>query len=120
MSTSTNSRRSRESATAVVGSPQSRRPRTKPFNWRRAGAWVLVAIAVVVTLAPFLWMLRTALSSNHSLASNAGNLLPADFSWGAFQRVFGLQSPSRQSPKAVPALTSTSGSTCATRSSSPP
>ncbi|MHC6222189.1 carbohydrate ABC transporter permease [Arthrobacter sp. MMS24-S77] len=91
MSTSTNSRRTRESATAVVGSLQSRR--TKPVNWRRTGAWVLVVIAVVVTIAPFLWMLRTALSSNHSLASNAGNLLPADFSWGAFQRVLGLQSP---------------------------
>ena len=50
MSTSTNSRHSRESATAVVGSPQSRRPRTKPVNWRRAGAWVLVVIAVVVTM----------------------------------------------------------------------
>ena len=44
-------------------------------------------------VAPFLWMLRTALSSNASLASNASNLLPADFSLGAFKRVLGLQSP---------------------------
>jgi multiple sugar transport system permease protein len=65
----------------------------RPFNWRRAGAWTLVVIAMVVTIAPFLWMLRTALSSNHSLAANAGNLLPADFSWGAFKRVLGLQTP---------------------------
>ncbi|UZX04500.1 carbohydrate ABC transporter permease [Arthrobacter sp. CDRTa11] len=65
----------------------------KPFNWGRAGAWALVVIALIVTIAPFLWMLRTALSSNHSLASNAGNLLPADFSWGAFKRVMGLQTP---------------------------
>ena len=46
-----------------------------------------------MTIAPFLWMLRTALSSNASLASNASNLLPADFSLGAFKRVLGLQSP---------------------------
>jgi multiple sugar transport system permease protein len=65
----------------------------RPVNWRRAGAWTLVVIALVVTIAPFLWMLRTALSSNHSLAANAGNLLPADFSWGAFKRVLGLQTP---------------------------
>jgi multiple sugar transport system permease protein len=65
----------------------------KPFNWGRAGAWALVVIALIVTIAPFLWMLRTALSSNHSLAANAGNLLPADFSWGAFKRVMGLQTP---------------------------
>ncbi|CAH0241528.1 L-arabinose transport system permease protein AraQ [Arthrobacter sp. Bi83] len=64
----------------------------KPINWRRAGAWTLVALALIVTIVPFLWMLRTALSSNHSLASNAANLLPADFSWGAFKRVFGMQS----------------------------
>src|SRR6476661_4946748 len=68
-------------------------PVRKPVNWRRVGAWALVAVAVAVTVAPFLWMLRTALSSNASLASNAGNLLPADFSLGAFKRVLGMQSP---------------------------
>src|ERR671911_759537 len=72
--------------------PVITKPR-KPFNWGRAGAWALVVIALIVTIAPFLWMLRTALSSNHSLAANAGNLLPADFSWGAFKRVMGLQTP---------------------------
>ena len=65
----------------------------KNVNWRRIGAWAVVAVAVAVTLAPFLWMLRTALSTNASLASNAGNLLPADFSLGAFKRVLGMQSP---------------------------
>ncbi|WP_247040996.1 carbohydrate ABC transporter permease [Arthrobacter rhizosphaerae] len=72
--------------------PVITKPR-KPINWGRAGAWALVVIALIVTIAPFLWMLRTALSSNHSLAANAGNLLPADFSWGAFKRVMGLQTP---------------------------
>ena len=72
-----------------------RKPRKpkKPFSWRRVGAWTLVVVAVVVTVAPFLWMLRTALSSNAALASNASNLLPADFSLGAFKRVLGLQTP---------------------------
>ncbi|MFC7849517.1 carbohydrate ABC transporter permease [Arthrobacter sp. NPDC057388] len=63
----------------------------KPVNWRRAGAWTLVVLALLVTVVPFLWMLRTALSSNHSLAANASSILPADFSWGAFKRVFGMQ-----------------------------
>lgn len=67
--------------------------RRRPFNWRRAGAWVLVALAVAVSILPFYWVLRTALSTNNALASNATNLLPADFSLGAFKRVFGLQSP---------------------------
>jgi len=63
----------------------------KPVDWHRIGAWALIVLALVVTIFPFLWMLRTALSSNHSLASNTANLLPADFSLGAFKRVFGLQ-----------------------------
>lgn len=64
----------------------------KSLDWRRIGAWALIIVALVVTIFPFLWMLRTALSSNHSLASNSTNILPADFSWDAFKRVFGLQS----------------------------
>ena len=63
----------------------------KALDWHRIGAWAVIALALAVTIFPFLWMLRTALSSNHSLASNTANLLPADFSLGAFKRVFGLQ-----------------------------
>jgi len=88
MTTSTPSRQHAAAPTRAL----TAKPR-KPINWRRAGAWTLVVIALIVTISPFLWMLRTALSSNHSLAANAGNLLPADFSWGAFKRVLGLQSP---------------------------
>ncbi|AXJ09466.1 carbohydrate ABC transporter permease [Arthrobacter sp. PM3] len=65
--------------------------RRRPFNWRRAGAWVLVILAVAVSVLPFYWVLRTSLSSNSALASNASNLLPADFNLGAYKRVFGLQ-----------------------------
>ena len=64
----------------------------KPTNWRRIGAWTLVVLALIATILPFLWMLRTAFSTNGSLASNSANLLPADFSWGAFKRVFGMES----------------------------
>ena len=73
-----------------LATPATRR---RPFSWRRTAAWILVAIAVAVSVLPFYWILRTALSTNGSLAGNATNLLPADFNLGAFQRVFGLQSP---------------------------
>jgi multiple sugar transport system permease protein len=36
-------------------------------------------------------MLRTALSSNSALYANPTSLLPVDFTWGGFERVFGLQ-----------------------------
>ncbi|MDQ0868043.1 ABC-type glycerol-3-phosphate transport system permease component [Arthrobacter sp. V1I9] len=67
--------------------------RRRPFNARRAGAWALLVLAIAVSVLPFLWVLRTALSTNNALAANAASLLPAEFSFGAFKRVFGLQSP---------------------------
>lgn len=79
--------------TAQVSAPARPATRRRPFNWRRTAAWFLVAIAVAVSVLPFYWILRTALSTNGALAGNATNLLPAEFSLGAFQRVFGLQSP---------------------------
>jgi len=36
-------------------------------------------------------MLRTALSSNNALYAGSDSLLPVQFSWGGFARVFGLQ-----------------------------
>lgn len=79
----------------TLASPKNgsrRGPLSRPFNWRRAIALTLLALAVAVSILPFYWVLRTALSSNGSLAVNSANLLPADFNLGAFKRVFGLQS----------------------------
>ena len=61
-----------------------------PFNWQRALAWTAMGLIIVITVFPFYWMLRTALSTNSALAAQSGSLLPADFSWGAFKRVLGL------------------------------
>lgn len=71
--------------------PQSHRPKA-PLNWGKISAWAVLTLAILITVVPFLWMIRTALSSNHSLAANSASLLPADFSWGAFKRVLGMQS----------------------------
>jgi multiple sugar transport system permease protein len=64
----------------------------KPVTVRRALSWALIILAVAASVLPFYWVIRTSLSTNGSLASNATNLLPADFNLGAFKRVFGLQS----------------------------
>ncbi|MFD7500406.1 carbohydrate ABC transporter permease [Streptomyces sp. NPDC059850] len=58
----------------------------------RVLAWILMGGVMVVTLFPFYWILRTALSTNTALAAHPASLLPADFSLGGFARVFGLQS----------------------------
>ncbi|GMA21056.1 carbohydrate ABC transporter permease [Arsenicicoccus piscis] len=48
-------------------------------------------LVIIGSLFPFYWMLRTALSSNNALYAGSNSVLPVQFSWGGFQRVFGLQ-----------------------------
>lgn len=55
-------------------------------------SWLYLTGAVLITLFPFFWMVRTALSNNYALSSDPSSLLPVDFTWGAFERVLGLQS----------------------------
>jgi multiple sugar transport system permease protein len=85
---------------APVASDRAGGDRTPPVQQRsgrktgvgRIVSWVVMGILLLITIFPFYWMLRTALSSNGALYANSSSLLPADFSWGGFQRVFGLQS----------------------------
>ncbi|OIH94666.1 carbohydrate ABC transporter permease [Curtobacterium sp. MCBA15_001] len=58
----------------------------------RVIAWIAMIAVIVVTLFPFYWILRTALSSNGALSADPTSLLPTGFSLGGFERVFGLQS----------------------------
>jgi multiple sugar transport system permease protein len=65
----------------------------KGFNAGRLAAWTAMIILILITLFPFYWMLRTALSTSKSLFSDPTSLLPVDFTWGAFKRVLGLATP---------------------------
>ncbi|KQQ04180.1 sugar ABC transporter permease [Rathayibacter sp. Leaf185] len=56
----------------------------------RVLAWAAMILALVVTLFPFFWMIRTAFSTENALASNPTSLLPVEFTWGAFARVLGF------------------------------
>lgn len=51
-----------------------------------------MAAMVLITLLPFYWILRTALSSNTALAAHPGDPLPVDLTTGGFERALGLQS----------------------------
>jgi multiple sugar transport system permease protein len=62
----------------------------RKINIGRIGAWAVMIILILITLFPFYWMLRTALSTSKSLFSDPASLLPVDFTWGAFKRVLGL------------------------------
>ena len=65
-------------------------PEKASFSLGRLLAWLLFAALLLITLFPFYWMVRTALSTGTALAAKSSSLLPADFTWGAFKRVLGL------------------------------
>ncbi|MEO3780606.1 carbohydrate ABC transporter permease [Micromonospora sp. B11E3] len=67
--------------------------RRRGVNWGRVAGWVALAVIMALTLFPFYWMLRTSFSTTRSLASGSGDLLPVDFTVGAYRRVLGLASP---------------------------
>jgi multiple sugar transport system permease protein len=76
----------RAAAVRTVHPPEGRR-----FNFGRALAWTFMILVILVSLFPFYWMLRTALSSNNALYAGSDSVLPVQTSAGGFERVFGLQ-----------------------------
>src|SRR3712207_331869 len=77
-------------ANVMVADRDGLAPQPRRLNLGRILAWVALVIIMLITLFPFYWMLRTALSNGRSLFSDPASLLPVDFTWGAFERVFGL------------------------------
>lgn len=77
----------------VTSTRASVAPEGKRLSAGRILAWIAMILIILITVLPFYWVLRTALSSNTGLASNPTSLLPVDANLRGFQRVFGLQSP---------------------------
>jgi multiple sugar transport system permease protein len=53
-------------------------------------AWAYLVVILFVTLFPFYWILRTALSNNYALSTDPSSPLPVGFTLGAFKRALGL------------------------------
>ena len=78
---------------SVALNPPRRAPRARlrlPVG--RSLAWTYLVGVLFVTVFPFYWVLRTALSNNYSLDTHPSSLLPTGFTWGAFERVLGISS----------------------------
>src|SRR4051794_8063748 len=88
MATTTAPARAAEATTK----PQAEGKRT---NLGRIVAWAVMIILILITVFPFYWMLRTALSTSKSLFGDPASLLPVDFTTGAFERVLGLATPAQ-------------------------
>jgi ABC-type glycerol-3-phosphate transport system permease component len=79
---------------AIALTPARRAPHTagRRLPIGRTLAWTYLVAVLVLTLFPFYWVLRTALSNNYSLDQHPSSLLPTGFTWGAFERVLGISS----------------------------
>jgi multiple sugar transport system permease protein len=62
----------------------------KKFPWGRAAAWALMGFLLLITLFPFFWMLRTALSSNSDLVTGSQSLAPPGATTVNIKQVLGL------------------------------
>ncbi|MFD7155535.1 carbohydrate ABC transporter permease [Kribbella sp. NPDC059898] len=58
----------------------------------RTAAWIYLVLFLLITLFPFYWIVRTALSNNYALLDHPSSLLPVDVTFGPFARVLGLAS----------------------------
>lgn len=68
------------------------RPARRRFPLGRAAAWTAMGLIVLITLLPFYWILRTALSSNAGLNADPADPFPVDITTSGFERALGLQS----------------------------
>ncbi|WP_262056581.1 carbohydrate ABC transporter permease [Streptomyces sp. STR69] len=76
---------------AATAQPRPRKNR-RSLSPGRIVAWIYLGIVVLITLFPFYWILRTALSNNYKLSTHPSSPLPVGFTWGAFERVLGIAS----------------------------
>jgi multiple sugar transport system permease protein len=79
---------------AIALTPPRRAARRRAARRRpsvgRTLAWIYLAGVLFITVFPFYWVLRTALSNNYSLDTHPSSLLPTGFTWGPFERVLGI------------------------------
>ncbi len=64
-------------------------PSQRRFSISKTAAWVVVVLAIFVTLVPFWWVVRTALSTKKELLASPDSILPVGFTLTNFARVLG-------------------------------
>jgi multiple sugar transport system permease protein len=64
----------------------------KGIAWGRVAAWAAMGLLLFISLFPFYWMLRTALSTNAELVTGNNSLAPVDPTMLNIRQVLGLAS----------------------------
>src|SRR5436190_15348797 len=76
----------------LAGTAQPRIREKQGIRWGRIAAWAVMVVILFVTLFPFWWMIRTALSSNADLVTGNQSLLPVHPTLLNLKQVLGLAS----------------------------
>jgi multiple sugar transport system permease protein len=69
-----------------------RRPTRRPLTPGRIIGWTILVLALLATVFPFYWMVKTALTPSADIVSDSGNFWPTDPTLVNFARVLGLLS----------------------------
>src|SRR3954465_5575059 len=78
----------------LAGTAAPQRIRTKRgIRWGRIAAWGAMGLLIFISLFPFYWMLRTALSTNADLVTGDQSLVPANPTLLNLKQALGLASP---------------------------
>jgi multiple sugar transport system permease protein len=80
---------------ATASKPVARRRRSLHLRPRRAAAWALLSVLIFISLFPFWWMFKEALTHNKYLFGDFG-LWPQHPTLMNFKRVLGLATPGQQ------------------------
>lgn len=78
---------------AIALTRSAGQPRFARFRPGRLLAWAYLVVILFVTVFPFYWILRTALSNNYAMSTDPSSPLPVGFTLGAFRRALGVASP---------------------------
>lgn len=76
------------SQTGIQPQPERR------IRWGSIALWVFIGFLIFITLFPFYWVVRTALSEPKSVYAYAADFLPHNATLFNFQRVLGMIDPS--------------------------
>ena len=78
----------------LAGTAAPQRIRTKRgIRWGRIAAWGAMGLLIFISLFPFYWMLRTALSTNSDLVTGDQSLVPPNPTLLNLKQALGLASP---------------------------
>src|SRR3954452_5041081 len=81
---------SHDAAAAAPARQRTHAPRQR--NWGRIAAWAVMVLLLIITLFPFYWMLRTALSTNAELVKGSQTITPPGATLLNLKQALGLAS----------------------------